>query len=148
MSKRTLKNSAVILVAGMALLTGCSVGPDYVQPTVPDPVSYKEAGQWKKAEPGDEIAKGDWYAVFHDPKLNQLEAQAAAANQTLRAAVARVGESRAAARESEAGFFPSIDFNGDGSRQRTSPNDGSATAQSPPGSVRPTPLIRPRCRST
>ena len=133
MSKSFLKSSAGALVASITLLTGCSVGPDYVQPSVPEPVSYKEAGHWKKGEPRDEIAKGDWYTVFHDPKLNELEAQAQVANQTVRAAMARVSESRAAARETEAEFFPSLDFTASGSRQRSSPNNGQATAQAPGG---------------
>ena len=120
----------MLLVVSVALLAGCSVGPDYHQPTVPEPASYKEAGPWKKAQPRDEISKGDWYTIFHDPKLNQLEAEAQAANQTLRAAVARVSEARALARQSEGGFYPSLDFSGTGERQRTSPNNGQLNAQS------------------
>lgn len=127
---RTLSRSALTLSIAIALLTGCSVGPDYVQPTVSEPAHYKESGPWKKAQPRDDISKGNWYTIFHDPKLNELEAEAQSANQTLRAAVARVSEARAVARETEAGFFPSINFNADGSRQRTSPNNGQAVAQS------------------
>ncbi|MCE0483371.1 MAG: efflux transporter outer membrane subunit [Methylacidiphilales bacterium] len=130
MPNRILKNSALVLTAGIAFLTGCSVGPDYVQPTVVEPAQFKEKGPWKKAEPRDDISKGDWYKVFHDPRLNELEAEAQTANQTLRAAVARVSESRAVARETEADFFPTLDFNATGSRQRTSPNNGQLVAQS------------------
>src|SRR5258708_2515031 len=109
MSKLALQSS-IALITGIVLLSGCSVGPNYVQPTVEQPVSYKEAGKWKKAEPRDEISKGNWYTVFHDQKLNELELKAQISNQTLRAAIARVSEARASARETEAGFFPSIDF--------------------------------------
>jgi len=137
MAKRLLRRSPVYLVASVALLTSCTVGPDYVQPTVPQPVSYKEAGTWKRAEPRDEIAKGDWYTVFHDSKLTELEGQAVAGSLTLRAAVARVTEARAAARQTEADFFPSIDFSGTGSRQRTSPNNGQLMAQAPKGTTSP-----------
>ena len=59
--------------------------------------TYKESGPWKKADPRDDISKGDWYKVFHDSKLNELEAQAQVSSQTLRAAIARVSESRAVA---------------------------------------------------
>ena len=137
MFKRALTNPAFLLMVGIALLTGCSVGPDYVQPTVAQPAAYKESGPWKKAEPRDDISKGNWYTVFHDPKLNELEAKAQNASQTLRAAVARVSEARALARQSEADFFPSLDFSGTGSRQRTSPNNGQLLAQSAPGTSRP-----------
>ena len=130
MPKHASRNCALALTASIALLTGCTVGPDYVQPSVPQAAAYKESGPWKKAEPRDDISKGDWYAVFHDSKLNQLEAQAQASNQTLRVAMAKVSEARAVARQAEANFFPMINFNADGSRQRTSPNNGQLLAQS------------------
>jgi multidrug efflux system outer membrane protein len=117
------------LGGGIALLSGCTVGPNYVAPTAPQASSYKESGPWKKAEPRDDISKGNWYTVFHDPKLNELEAEAETSNQNLRAAIARVSESRAVARQAEANFFPFINFNADGSRQRTSPNNGQIAAQ-------------------
>jgi len=135
MSMRTSSQAALILTVSFAALTGCSVGPDYQQPTVAQPAAYKEGGPWKKAQPRDEIAKGDWYTIFHDPKLTELETEAQTANQTLRAAVARVSEARALARQSEGAFYPSLDFSGTGSRQRTSPNNGQLTAQAPGGAA-------------
>ena len=46
-------------------------------------------GHWKKGEPRDAVARGNWYSVFHDSKLNQIEAEAQVQNQNLRAAIAR-----------------------------------------------------------
>src|ERR1700691_1362222 len=129
MPKHALRSPIVVFTASIALLTGCSVGPDYVQPSVPQASAYKESGPWKKAKPRDDISKGDWYTVFHDPKLNELEAEAQTSSQTLRAAVARVSEARAVARQTEANFFPPLHFQADGSRQRTSPNNGQLDAQ-------------------
>jgi len=134
MFKYPLARPALAFTGSLALLTGCAVGPDYVTPTTPQPVSYKEAGTWKEAAPRDDISRGNWYAVFHDPELNKLELQAQVSSQTLRAAVARVSESRALARQSESYFFPTINFEGSGSRQRTSPNDGQLHAESLTGS--------------
>ncbi len=136
MSSRFASLPSAGLISVLALLTGCSVGPDYVQPTVPQPVSYKEAGKWKKADPRDDISKGNWYSVFHDEKLNELESKALVSNQNLRAAIAQVSTARAIARETEAAFFPTVDFTAAGSRQRTSPNDGQLMAQSPTGSTK------------
>src|ERR1700678_3357909 len=116
MSKHASRSPFLVLIASVILLTGCSVGPDYVQPSVPQASAYKESGPWKKAEPRDDISKGDWYTVFHDPKLNELEAEAQTSSQTLRAAVARVSEARAVARQTEANFFPTLDFEGTGFR--------------------------------
>ena len=76
MSKHASSRSALALAATISLLTGCSVGPDYVEPSTPQAAAYKESGPWKKAEPRDDISKGNWYIVFHDSTLNELEAQA------------------------------------------------------------------------
>ncbi|MCE0499090.1 MAG: efflux transporter outer membrane subunit [Methylacidiphilales bacterium] len=135
MSKVFLGRFAFIFAAGALWLTGCSVGPNYVPPTVPQPAKYQESGPWKEANPRDDISKGDWYKVFHDAELTALEEQAQLANQSLRAAAARVSEARALARQSQADFFPSVDFSGTGSRQRTSPNNGQLVAQTPVGTA-------------
>ena len=122
--------SVPIGLTSLALLAGCTVGPDYVPPAAPQTSAYKETtGKWKKAEPQEAVARGNWYSVFHDAKLDELEAQAFHSNQTLREAVARVTEARAVARESEADFYPTIDFDASGSRQRTSPNNGQLQAE-------------------
>ena len=122
----------------LALLAGCSVGPDYVPPNVPSTPTYKESmGNWKKAEPREAVARGNWYSVFHDPELDKIELEAQVQNQNLRAAVARVSESRAVAREAEADFYPTIDFEGSGARESTSPNNGQEVAQTQESGVSP-----------
>ena len=130
---------AFIAFSSVLLIAGCTVGPDYVQPTVPQPASnaYQESAPWKKANPRDDVSKGDWYTVFHDPTLNKLEGQAQNSSLTLRAAVARVSESRAVARQAEAQFYPNVDFNGVLDRQRTSPNNGQLVAQAGKGNTVP-----------
>jgi multidrug efflux system outer membrane protein len=124
------RTAALLTGGGILLLTGCAVGPDYVPPTVDEVAKYKEAAPWKTADPRDDISKGDWYKVFHDETLNELEAKAVTSSQTLRAAIARVSESRALARQDEAGFFPSLDLDPTGAREHTSPNNGELRAQS------------------
>jgi multidrug efflux system outer membrane protein len=86
-------------------LTGCSVGPDYHQPA---PVALPMDWHWQKAEPQDDLAKGPWWELFHDPELNRLEENAVSQNQDLKVAVGRVDEARAKARLSGAAFFPSL----------------------------------------
>jgi multidrug efflux system outer membrane protein len=127
-----LPRTSVLICGTLALLTGCAVGPNYVQPTTAQPGSYSETGPWKKADPKDDISKGDWYKIFRDSKLNELESQAVVSSQTLQAAIARVSEERALARETEAAFFPNVNFEASGSRQRTSPNNGQIAAQAGP----------------
>ena len=101
-----------------------AVGPDYRRPTVPTAGQFADAelGNWKEATPADEIARGDWWTIFHDPNLDNLERQAAENNQDLKAAVARVTQARALARNAKADFFPSLTFDPSASRGRSSDN--------------------------
>jgi NodT family efflux transporter outer membrane factor (OMF) lipoprotein len=101
------------------LLSGCMVGPKYVKPTVPlapghkemsgaASDAYKEAGAWQPASPADTNPKGDWWTIFNDPQLNELEPQIAASNQTLKAAEARLIEARAQIRYNHSFLYPTI----------------------------------------
>src|SRR5271167_297007 len=75
-----------ILIFGMLLIGGCSVGPKYVKPTTQIPAAYKENANWKPAQPGDQAQKGNWWEIFQDPQLNALEDKLTVSNQSLRAA--------------------------------------------------------------
>jgi multidrug efflux system outer membrane protein len=88
--------------------------------------------RWKIAEPGDAAPKGEWWKVFKDPVLDNLETGAAANNQTLREAVARVDEARSAARISRSKFFPELSLDPSISRQRTSANQPTPIQIPPP----------------
>ena len=77
---------------------------------------------WKIAEPNDSIPKGEWWKLFKDPALDELESGAIANNQNLRAAVARIDQYRAFARLTRSQFFPELSLDPSFSRQRTSAN--------------------------
>jgi multidrug efflux system outer membrane protein len=79
-------------------------------------------GSWKEATPADAIARADWWRVFEDPALDALERQAAANNQELKAAAARVTQARALARNAKADFFPALSLDASATRGRTSDN--------------------------
>jgi multidrug efflux pump len=101
-----------------------TVGPDYKPPTNSFPENYKamELGNWKEGRPLDSVPKGIWWEVFHDTNLNELESQALGANQTLKAAIARVDQARATARVARADLLPSLNLDPSYNRQRYSPN--------------------------
>jgi NodT family efflux transporter outer membrane factor (OMF) lipoprotein len=100
----------------LALAAGCTVGPDYVKPPVAGPAAYKEAppdsfkdaGDWKRAQPSDQAPNGRWWAVFNDPRLNELEDEVTASNQTLKIAEARFRQARALVGYTRAAEFPSL----------------------------------------
>jgi len=95
-------------LAAAALLAGCSVGPDYVRPSVDTPAAYKEAGQWKPAEPRDDVARGKWWKIFGDPLLDQLQDQVDISNQNLAKAEAQFRQALALVQSARAGYFPSV----------------------------------------
>lgn len=91
------------------LLAGCEVGPRYARPTAPAPPAYKELPpDWTTAQPSDAIARGTWWEIFQDTKLNQLEAQINVSNQNLKAAQAQYVQARALVRQNRADYFPSV----------------------------------------
>ena len=112
-SRHTRVASLVCAIAGLA---ACSVGPNYVRPPVETPPAYKEAQQWKQAEPRDERPRGDWWEVFNDGELNALVTQVAITNQTIKAAEARVREARALTQAARAAFFPIVTANASATR--------------------------------
>ena len=133
--------AAAAIVLTIALFTGSpagagilTVGPDYKQPTNSVPANYKavELGAWKEGRPLDSVSKGNWWAIFQDTELNDLESRALSANQDLKAAVARVDQARASARVARSEFLPNLNLDPSFTRQRFSqnqvPNFGVATA--------------------
>src|SRR5437899_8892389 len=79
------------IVIACVPLVGCAVGPRYRRPEVETPVATRgEHG------PADEASLADlpWWAVFSDPALQVLIADAIAGSHDLAAAAARVEEAR------------------------------------------------------
>ncbi|MCP1575663.1 multidrug efflux system outer membrane protein [Herbaspirillum rubrisubalbicans] len=119
------------LLAALLVLAGCSVAPTYERPSVDTPAAFKEAApatqtgangsQWKTAQPAEDIARGQWWKIFGDDKLNALEDTAQQANQDLKAAAARLGQARALTRDARSGYFPQMDAGVGATRQRPSP---------------------------
>jgi NodT family efflux transporter outer membrane factor (OMF) lipoprotein len=101
------------LVALPLLVTACSVGPDYVTPTVPTPiaVTYKEIKGWKQAQPNDTVTRGKWWEIYHDPQLNALEDQVDISNQNVLQAEAQFREAAAAVKVARAAFLPTVTAN-------------------------------------
>jgi NodT family efflux transporter outer membrane factor (OMF) lipoprotein len=115
--------SWIAAFAGMTLLLGCTVGPDYRRPDAPVPAAYKEADGWRKARPADAVERGAWWSVFRDPVLDRLERQVAVLNQNLKAAEAAFRQAEALVAQSRAGFFPTAQINASAQRSR-SPGSG------------------------
>lgn len=105
-----MKHRLAPLLAIVAL-SACTVGPNYVRPSVDAPVSYKEMPPAKPAEPADTMARGNWWEIYGDGELNRLAEQVAPANQNLRVAEANYRQAQAAVRAARSGMYPTVGAN-------------------------------------
>jgi len=116
------RRSAVLSATGVLAFAGCSVGPKYKTPTAATPSAYKEIANWKTAQPNDQNLGGNWWEIFQDSQLNELEAQINVSNQNLKAALAQYQQARAVLRYYRADYYPTITANPSATRQRYSNN--------------------------
>jgi NodT family efflux transporter outer membrane factor (OMF) lipoprotein len=103
------------LAAASLLLCGCAVGPDYERPALSAPAAWS-AGESGKAD----LVR--WWTSFRDPLLDSLVERALATNLDLRAAGARIRESRALAEEASGVLLPALDAQGSAARTESSRN--------------------------
>lgn len=109
-------------LASVLSIGGCAVGPKYNRPAVQVPPAYKEAGDWKPAQPNDQNLGGAWWEIFQDLQLNGLEDQINVSNQNLKAAEAQYTQARALLRYDRASYYPSIFGGASATRNRISNN--------------------------
>jgi len=112
-----------LVIAGLALLAGCTVGPGYHKPTIATPPAYSQAPT--NAAPvstnqPDTLAR--WWTVFEDPELESLIDRAMRNNRDLRQAASRVRQARAQRGVVAAGLLPEIDATAGFSDSRGSQN--------------------------
>ncbi len=132
------RTRTIAAIAALACLSACAVGPNYHRPDAPVPEAYLHGQVWKTAAPADVLDRGDWWAVFGDPTLNELESRIERANQTIAGAAAAYAQARALVREQRASFFPGITV--DASADRTHSNNTSiVTTQTGTGTRSTTP---------
>lgn len=109
MTLRPLK-SALFAAALAAPLAACMVGPTYRTPPSPVTPAFKEAEGWTPAQPSDAADRRDWWKVFNDPLLDDLEAKVAVSNQTLAAAEATYRQAHALVAQDRAALFPTLNI--------------------------------------
>lgn len=123
----TAPAAASVRLLGVAMLLGlaaCAVGPDYVRPETPVSPAFRAlTGPYK----GSPALGAHWWSIFGDAELDALEAAALKANDSVRAASARVGQARALSDAAAAGFWPSLSLDPSAQRSRTSATAGSAS---------------------
>jgi multidrug efflux system outer membrane protein len=106
-----MRNRLLVLFVSL-LLTACSIGPDYVRPTI------ATQPQWRLTyEAAAGLADAAWWERFEDPALTDLIHTALKENLDLMTATARVDEYLGQLQTTRAEFFPQIGAAGYASRQ-------------------------------
>ena len=116
-----------LALAVLLLASACTVGPDYVRPPVIAPEAYTEGDGWVVARPSDALVRGQWWKIFGDPRLDELEARVDLSNQNLAVAEAQYREARALVRQARAAFFPTLSVGLGYTRSRQSATLGSSS---------------------
>ncbi|MEW9623748.1 efflux transporter outer membrane subunit [Rhodanobacter geophilus] len=112
------------------LLGGCMAGPDYHRPAVTMPAQYQPLPGWMAAAPAAAAPKGDWWTMFNDPLLDELEPQVSVSNQTVRQSYANYQAALAQVQVARSALFPAIGISGSADKQRSAAgNAGSGTAR-------------------
>lgn len=110
-------------------LAGCVVGPHYHKPSTstpsaPDykesPANSQDAQGWKVASPHDSMLRGNWWEVFNQPELNDLEKQLNIDNQNIKVYFENYLAARAAIRETRAQYYPAATVGAGFTRTRSS----------------------------
>lgn len=95
---------------GLALLSGCAAGPDYVAPSLDAPDAFESEAVIAMVGDGEASAlRVDWWRGFEDPLLSTLVDEALGRNFDIAAAAANVETARAELRIADAGDAPRVD---------------------------------------
>ncbi|MDQ3260613.1 MAG: efflux transporter outer membrane subunit [Pseudomonadota bacterium] len=108
---------AFVVIA--TLLSACVVGPTYQAPVDSTTQGWKESTSENR---GAIRLQQNWWEIFGDRKLTELEEEALSGNFQLQAAAARVRQARAIARVTDADLLPTVNFDPDAQRTRQSAN--------------------------
>ena len=116
---------ALVSIFFALAVAGCNLTPKFETPPIEVPAQFKEhpegeRGTWKEARPADDVPRGEWWKIFRDPVLDRLELQALEANQSLKAAAARVAQARALLGITAADRYPQGDVGFGPTRTRPS----------------------------
>lgn len=122
---------AVLSVAVVSLLAACAV--TRVEPPAPFVAApqYKEAGDWQHAPAALPVPE-QWWTLFGDPVLDDLQRRLVIGNETLKSAVAAVAGARAAYEASRSAMYPTLSAGLDATR---SASPGSTAASNPGNSL-------------
>jgi NodT family efflux transporter outer membrane factor (OMF) lipoprotein len=133
MTQRRTGRTIAALCPVAALLTGCELGPNYMRPAAPVPMQYREIDGWMPATPKQAAGWENWWAVYNDPVLDDLEKQVDISNQNLIAAEAAYRVARAQVGIQRASLLPTLNASAGARGAGTFGSSGTGSASSGTG---------------
>src|SRR3982074_211709 len=116
-----IQGTAVPAALGVGLLSALHLAPVYNPPRFILPASYQGSAPFTVAHPDKELSpRGDWWTLFGDEQLNQLEDQLGRADPTLQAAADSYAQARSLAAEAQSKLSPQVSANAGVSENKTS----------------------------
>jgi multidrug efflux system outer membrane protein len=99
----------IAISTAAALLSSCTVGPNYHRPVVQTPVAFHGSSDSQQTLAQTEsFADLPWWQVFHDPQLQELIRTALKQNYDLQSAIERVTAARAQVGIVRSNQFPQV----------------------------------------
>lgn len=106
----------LLLLSAAAVLSACTVGPDYRQPTVALPAAYMSQPTTNAGATVPAAELSLWWEQFNDPLLTRYVTLALADNLDLAQAVARIDQARARLGAADAALLPSANVTASAAR--------------------------------
>jgi multidrug efflux system outer membrane protein len=101
-----MRSTLVIVYISGALMTGCTVGPNYKRPAVSAPAQFR-ADQSRPSQTS--LGDTKWFDLFQDDTLRGLIQESLTANYDIRIAAQRVLQAQGQLTATRAGLFPQLD---------------------------------------
>lgn len=114
-----------LILAFVASLTGCMVGPDYHRPTVEIPKSYRY-----EITDAQKTANTAWWRQFNDPVLDDLIAKALAGNKSVMIAAANIEQAAGVLTQVRSSLYPQINYGASAARERLSEKNATPVPSS------------------
>jgi NodT family efflux transporter outer membrane factor (OMF) lipoprotein len=108
MKKNVFHTRGVLALMLSLAVTACTTPPPYQKPTMDVPAAFKESALWKTARPDAATVPDDWWQLFNDPILNDLQKHLIVGNENLKASAAQVQVARAALATSRSATRPAV----------------------------------------
>lgn len=120
--------------AAALLLSACALTRVDPPPPVEAPAQYQSATDWQRA-PSITPVPDDWWTLYQDPVLNDLQRRLVIGNENLKASLAAVANARALYDASRSALLPTLSVSAGATRSATPSTNGSAGESRPVNTV-------------